>query len=297
MARVKLTSGRIRDFECPVGTAQAFLWDTEAPGLAVRATKGAKVFVFQGKFAGRDIRVKIGDVRVWGIEAQRDPKTGDIAVPGARDEARRLLTLINQGIDPRQEKATRIAASEAKKHDLERRAVTVGEIWPRYIDVRRGQWSDRHLRDHVNMSHAGGQPKMRGSGKTEPGVLAALMPLKLEEVTAARVKAWLGEETSKRPTQARLAFGALRAFLNWCAETPEYADMAHPDACAPRVSRQNLPKKRAKDDCLQREQLPSWFAAMGQIQNRVISAYLQALLLTGARREELAGLTWEHVDF
>lgn len=38
MARTKLTAGRIRDFECPAGTTQAFMWDTEAPGLAVRAT-------------------------------------------------------------------------------------------------------------------------------------------------------------------------------------------------------------------------------------------------------------------
>jgi integrase len=34
-----------------------------------------------------------------------------------------------------------------------------------------------------------------------------------------------------------------------------------------------------------------------QIGNPVISVYLQALLLTGARREELAALRWEDVDF
>lgn len=33
------------------------------------------------------------------------------------------------------------------------------------------------------------------------------------------------------------------------------------------------------------------------IRNPVISAYLQSRLLTGARREELAGLRWEDVDF
>jgi integrase len=34
-----------------------------------------------------------------------------------------------------------------------------------------------------------------------------------------------------------------------------------------------------------------------EIGNPVIAAYLQGLLLTGARREELAGLTWADVDF
>lgn len=36
---------------------------------------------------------------------------------------------------------------------------------------------------------------------------------------------------------------------------------------------------------------------MKQIGNPVISAYLQCLLLTGARREELAGVRWADVDF
>jgi integrase len=100
-----------------------------------------------------------------------------------------------------------------------------------------------------------------------------------------------------RPTHTRLAFGLLRAFLNWCADRPEYRDQAHKDACITRMARDELPKKSAKDDCLQREQLPAWFAAVRQIGNPVIAAYLQTALLTGARREEVAGIRWEDVDF
>ena len=36
---------------------------------------------------------------------------------------------------------------------------------------------------------------------------------------------------------------------------------------------------------------------MEQLNKRTASVYLRALLLTGARREELAGLTWANVDF
>ena len=50
-------------------------------------------------------------------------------------------------------------------------------------------------------------------------------------------------------------------------------------------------------DVLQRAQLSAWFNAVSNIANPVISAYLQGLLLTGARREELAGLKWVDVDF
>ena len=43
--------------------------------------------------------------------------------------------------------------------------------------------------------------------------------------------------------------------------------------------------------------MPGWWDGVEQISNRTASAYLRALLLTGARREELAALTWANVDF
>ena len=63
------------------------------------------------------------------------------------------------------------------------------------------------------------------------------------------------------------------------------------------MARDELPKNTARDDCLQREQLPAWFVAVRQIGNPDISAYLQAALLIGARREEVAGIRWKDVDF
>ena len=102
MQRERLTPERIRRFTLPEGSAQAFLWDTEAPRLAVRATAGAKSFIFESKLDRRTLRVTIGDVRAWNLD-------------DARTEARRLQTEIDQGNDPRQQKAERIAAAEAKR--------------------------------------------------------------------------------------------------------------------------------------------------------------------------------------
>ena len=51
------------------------------------------------------------------------------------------------------------------------------------------------------------------------------------------------------------------------------------------------------DECLQKEQLKSWFSAVRSLNNPIASAYLQVLLLTGARREEIASLRWSDVDF
>ncbi|MBC9070944.1 integrase family protein [Thauera sp. CAU 1555] len=102
MQRERLTPDRIRRFTCSNDAKQAFLWDTEAPRLAVRATAGAKSFIFESKLDRRTIRVTIGDVRAWNLD-------------DARTEARRLQTLVDQGTDPREQKRERIAAAEAKR--------------------------------------------------------------------------------------------------------------------------------------------------------------------------------------
>lgn len=110
------------------------------------------------------------------------------------------------------------------------------------------------------------------------------------------MRAFLKDEAETRPTQAKNAFVRLRAFLNWCADRPEHQGQIHADACASRAAREELPKPAPKDDCLQREQLRPWFDSVRALPP-VPAAYLQALLLTGARREELAGLRWDDVDF
>jgi len=101
MNRERLTPDRIRRLKLPEGAGQAFLWDTDAPRLAVRVTAGSKAFIFESKLNRRTIRTTIGDVLAWNLD-------------DARNEARRLQTTIDQGTDPRQEKRERIAAVEAK---------------------------------------------------------------------------------------------------------------------------------------------------------------------------------------
>jgi integrase len=295
MARINLTAGRIRDFSADKG--QVFLWDSDTPGLAVRATapgkrnpEGSKAFIFQGKLAsGQDVRMTIGDVRSWGIDK-------------AREEARTLQKLIDRGLDPRQEKAERVAEAESKRQTAVRNEAPALEAWGVYLGARKAKWSARSLLDHQRLSAEGGKVKTRGKKKGEgdktlPGLLLPLLLLPLPEINASSVRDWLKEEAARRPTQANNAFVRLRAFLNWCADQPEYSDQAHSDACPNRMARDELPKKKAKDDCLQREQLKVWFEKIRAIQNPTISAYLQITLLAGARREEVAGIKWSDVDF
>jgi integrase len=118
----------------------------------------------------------------------------------------------------------------------------------------------------------------------------------LGDLTADRVEAWLEKEVKDRPTQARLAYRLLKAFLNWCADHKQFKTIIGPGILTRRVT-ECLPKKQAKVDCLQKEQLAAWFAGVRQACTPTIAAYLQCLLLTGARRRELASLKWSQIDF
>lgn len=58
-----------------------------------------------------------------------------------------------------------------------------------------------------------------------------------------------------------------------------------------------LPTNKPRTDALEIDQLSAWFAGTDKLRNHIVAAYLQGLLLTGARREGLAALRWADIDF
>lgn len=286
MAKIAFTAGRVSGFKCPPDKKQAFLWDVTAQGLGLRATPAGKpAYVFQGLFQGKTLRVTIGSPSAWSI-------------PEAQAKARELQRLIDEGKDPRELKREALAAHAEKQAAAVADAVTVGEAWGRYLEQRRPFWGERNYLDHVKMAQAGGEQRKRLPGaKTVPGPLAELMPLRLAELTAPAIEAWAAKEAQDRPARVRLALRLLKAFMRWAATEPDLKGKADPTATSAKKVREVAGKAKPKNDYLQREQLPAWFTHVRQIQNPAISAYLQCLLLTGARREELAELRWEDVNF
>ena len=295
MAKIAFTAGRVSGFKCPPDKKQVFLWDVTAPGLGLRATPAGKpAYVFQSVYQGKDIRLTIGSPAAWSI-------------PDAQAKARELQRLIDEGRDPRDLKrdalaaqAEKQAAAAAKVEADKVAALTVGDVWANYVEQRRPFWGALHYRDHIDKAKAGGLPSgRRGGGKqlTKPGPLAALMPLALKDLDQATIERWAADEGKTRPSSARLAWRLLTVFLTWCAEQPEYAPLL-PDKnpAKTKKAREALGKPGTKSDVLQREQLAAWFAAVQQIQNPVIAACLQMMLLTGARPGEVLALRWEDVN-
>lgn len=301
MAKVNFTTGRIADFRCEADKDQSFLWDTAAPGLGLRATsKGAKAYMFQAKLNGQAIRITIGSPATWTIET-------------ARSEARRLKIIIDGGQDPRQVKADGLDAEQAARDVKEssraakarqeaieqgRRNLIARDAWDAYLAIPHPKWGAQYRIDHNTVANKGGEPCKVGKNMTKPAPLSFLLCRPLNELTASVVLDWLAGECTTRPTFAHNSFRKFRTFIKWCAKHPEYKEIVHADCCSTSEVKDIVPSSKTKDgDCLQREQLPDWFDAVLKIGNRVISAYLQALLLTGARRGELAIVKWEDIDF
>lgn len=301
--KIAFTEKRVSAFECPatrratrgarkgelVPVDYALFWDKEVPGLGLRVVStGVRSYIFEKRIHSVTRRVTIGDPDSWKLD-------------DARKRARYLATLIDRNIDPKTEAAAERAKAEALRLESQRHGHMVAVVWQAYIDANKAGWGERHLADHESLAHGGGAKKKRGKGLTKPGPLAALMSRKLSELTSETVAEWLKREGKKRPTSAAGAYRLLRAFCSWTQEKPEkgqpdYRHIVALDACRAKEVTKVLPvSKPKKDDSLKRGELAAWFKAVRGLGNPVIAAFLQCLLLTGARREEMGRLKWSDV--
>jgi integrase len=293
-----LTHGLVERASCPKTKPNVVLKDSDKKGLRVRITPHGKHWQFETRIKGKLFTRALGE---WPT----------VSIAQARGEEHRLRGLTEVGIDPRQQERDQ-AAKEAQQAALELLAleaenakkisqqITARQAWADYIEKRRPHWGELHYRDHINKAKPGGEPSQRrgGSGtQTQAGPLASLLDCRMVDLTQERIEAWATLEGQTRPSSARLAWRLLSVFLTWCSEQKEYAALlpAHNPAKT-KKAREALGKAAVKADVLQRGQLAAWFAAVEQLQNPVVSAYLQTLLLTGARRGEVLALKWEDVN-
>jgi len=231
-----------------------------AAGLQLRVSASAKSFIVQRRVNGKPERVLLGKFPVMTIEQ-------------ARRAAAEVNATIAKGTSP---------AAEKKRQRLE--AKTLQQVMDDYVKSRK----TLKPRTVTDMAHAFRE------------VCPDWLSKPLTTITPDMVKKRHhkhGEERS--PARANLAARYLRALFNFAiAEYPD--DEGKPLVAINPVKKLSQTKAwyrvDRKQTLIKPHELAPWFAAVQALPNPDIRDYLTLLVLTGLRREEALGLTWENVD-
>jgi integrase len=268
---MKLTQRRVEDLECPAGKLtkkgkpirNAIIFDG---ALAVRASAGAergslerKSFFVQYSYGGIKRRVPLGKCR-------------DVSLADAQKAAKAVAGQVAQGRDPgreRQEKAR--AATLKRAHD----ALTLGKL----VD----QWKALHLTDKRPRYAAEAARAIRSVFEKYLNYPAAAIDRK----AVVRVTDALKQVGS--PIMAARAAAYARAAYEWAVKRGALdANPFHKLPVAPTVKR---------DRVLADEELRAvWAATEAPALGSPFNAIVRMLILTGQRREEVAGMAWGEIS-
>ncbi len=235
----------------PPATGNRRVYDTDLPGFGVRITaNGVVAFVLNYTLRGVERRFTIGRWPTWSVTA-------------ARDEAKRLKRLVDQGHDP------------LKERQDHRAAPTVRQLWERY--------ETEHL---PSLSKAGGKDVER---MFEQLILPRLGSRKLMDLTSADTDKLHRDITKDRGgTRANRTLMQLRHALNlairwqWLERNP--------------AASFNRNDEQGRERHLTSEELERLGKALDTEKDGNAADAVRLLLLTGARRSEVLGATWNEFD-
>lgn len=272
--RAKITKRLVDGVKTP--ERDRFIWDTSIAGfgLALRAS-GSHSFIFQYRTAeGRSRRATIA-------------KVGALAPDEARETARKWAALVHEGGDPLGDKRAR------------REAATVGDILDAYLasakfaekaastrEIDEGRIR-RHLKPQLGREYADtltAEKVRRMFAKIRDG----------KTVVDARQKARGGRRIVGGETTARDSVTLLRSVLAWAIS--EGLTSRNPAADV------KVGAHRAREAFVETEgQYADLFAALDRLENQkrlrpAVADAIRVIAMTGARRGEIAGCRWRHVD-
>lgn len=286
--RISFTAKEVQTRPCTPGKKSSLYYDAVAPGLGLRVSKGGtRSYFFEARPDRRKspVRTTIGDISHWPLEK-------------ARKRAHELRRLTDLGQDPRELEKARQKQADDDAAAARRACVTVGQAWEDYYERRIKKCGGaHHCTSHQNAMRLEGEPRIQGGGFRVAGPLAIFHSRTLSSLTPAELTDWLERERKHRPSAVGMAFRLFRAFANWCEDQPEYAGLLDPRLCTSKAVRQAVPRTNARSDCLQREQLKPFLNAIRAGASQTMSTYIQATLLTGSRKAEMAALHWADIDF
>ena len=271
---------RAVDALAPKNGVEVVLWDQEIRGFGIRARAGgAKTYILHYRAGtGRG-----APLRKLTIGKHGSPWTPDMA----RTEAKRLLGLIASGENPAERRAT------------ERKILTVAELCDLYLAEGATHKKPSTLKSDLGRIVHHIKPLL---GRTRVDKVArADIERLLIDVKTGKTAVTMPNERDRRP--GRIAAGGSGVAAQCVALMGTVLAFA-----VARGLRSNNPARGVKkppvrkmERFLSEDEIARLAMALDAEFNRTDNPYpaaaIKLLLLTGARRGEILGLQWQHVDF
>lgn len=252
----RLTKTYIEKLSQVASGKQVFYWDSEQNGLGLRVTSGSKSFVFQQRVNGKTARVTIG---AW----------PDMTVEDARERARRMAVMVDDGVDPRKklkkDQAQNTTLSQCFTKFLSERKLKPRTRYDyhRYLNIHLADWLDKPV-----------------------NVIDSAMIMKRYKKIA---------ESRSGPAQASGVMRVLRSIINHAQADLGKVVIPENPVIALTAKRAWI-KGNARTDHLRPHEIRPFVEAIRKLENPVMAAYLEFILLTGARRSEAGLLRWRDVE-
>lgn len=256
MARVKLTKTLVDELQ-PPAKGQAFVWDTEVRGLAVRLTSaGGKAWIAQMIVrGGKERRMTIGHC-------------AKVPLDRARQEARKLIANADLGRDVAQERA------EAKqvKPDTNPTIAEFSERWLDEVVARRNRASTLKLRRLLVKNH----------------ITPHVGDIRLSDLTRKQVEDLHHAVSQKYPVAANRAVSTLSAILatamRWGLLDRNAALNVHRNS------------EEGRERYLTPDEIKALAQALDASPAQDSADVVRLLLLTGARVGEVLAMRWEQLN-
>jgi|TARA_Y100000294_G_C8560329_1_gene338835 integrase len=267
--------------ELPIPSNRKEYFDDTVKGLTLRITKtGIKTFSVMKRVNGKMVRTTIG----------RYPT---LTIKQARVKAINILSIINDGINPKQ---------QATEHELKN--ITLNQVLDDYITSR-----GTNLKANTTKNYLG----------TFNGYLKDWGNKELLSINRDMVEKRHRKITKQSPTRANTTMRLLRALFNYAIG--EYEDAKHnPIILHNPVSRLSHVKawnrEKRKQTIIKTHELKTWWNAIHELPTHKLNTkYINGtthkqpnhsktardffifVLMTGLRRREASNLTWADIDF